>query len=82
LHIAASVKTPTVCISNGNHFQRFANYPIDKQLPITTIFPDAFWQLADTDDKRAISMQFGSDLDINTISPSAVFDIAQPFLEK
>lgn len=40
VHIAASVNTKTICLSNGNHFGRFNPYPDKCADFIYTIYPD------------------------------------------
>lgn len=40
VHIAAATNTPAVCVSNGNHFQRFNPYPPTVAKKISTVYPD------------------------------------------
>lgn len=71
VHIAASVNTPTICISNGNHFGRFNPYPTN-QYKIDTLYPiDAFY---DPTQKRKLieDNSIRSGYNINLISPETV----------
>jgi ADP-heptose:LPS heptosyltransferase len=72
LHLAMSLRTPTVCISNGNHFERFCPYPREMKMPLTVVYPDEF-EVKMKDNKSADLIRCkNSDLDINTIKPEKV----------
>jgi len=73
LHISLAVNAPVLCISNGNHFERFCPYPASMNMPLVTVFPDDFEvKLNDPVLKKSLRCK-GSDIDINGISPIKVF---------
>jgi ADP-heptose:LPS heptosyltransferase len=73
VHFAAAIGTPTVCISNGNHFGRFCPYPLSINSKITTVFPsDSFYQ-PENFEALVKTYVYGSDLDINGITAERVF---------
>lgn len=72
LHMAMAVMTPTICISNGNHFERFCPYPKDMNIPLTVVFPDEFEMKMKTVESRNSIKCKGSEMDINTITPDKV----------
>lgn len=74
LHIAASVNTPTVCISNANHFLRFTPYTKETGLPITSIYPKSFYKIYKSDEQAYNKMKNGSSLNINEISTMEVIN--------
>jgi len=74
LHLAMAVNTPTICISNGNHFERFCPYPRDMNMPLNVVFPDEFEaKIKDETMVRSLRCK-GSDIDINLIGPDKVFN--------
>jgi ADP-heptose:LPS heptosyltransferase len=73
VHIAASVKTPTVCISNGNHFGRFNPYPKDVFQYITTVYPSNIFYDSSKRQKLISMTRIKSEININEIKPSDVF---------
>ena len=74
VHIAASVNTKTVCLSNGNHYGRFNPYPAESADFIHTIYPDSI--SASTGEFETIVKKYyiKSDLDINSIKVKQVFE--------
>lgn len=80
VHLAASVNTPAVCISNGNHFGRFNPYPKYIAPFIRTIYPD---ELKDSEKNYFALVKkyhINSDLNINTIKPETVLIEAENLL--
>lgn len=71
IHIAAAVRTPFVCISNGNHFGRFVPYPPEVFERCEFIFPV---KAADALQKNDASFRFASHLDINSIEVEQVLN--------
>ncbi|MVN21128.1 glycosyltransferase family 9 protein [Mucilaginibacter arboris] len=81
VHIAAALKTPAVCISNGNDFGRFNPYPSTLAENIITLYPiDNFYknELYQTN----VQKFHISDLDINDITVQSVFEAAKTLIEK
>jgi len=66
IHIAASLKIPFICISNGNHYGRFNPYPENVFNKGFFIYPFKTNGL-DADEIKE-KYRFGSSLDINTIT--------------
>ena len=78
-HIAVAVNTPTVCISNGNHYMRFAPYPKDIYDKIITLFPDEIMR-ANNNNKIAEKYSVKSDLNINKVSVNQVYQAVSTLL--
>jgi ADP-heptose:LPS heptosyltransferase len=78
-HIAAAVKTPFICISNGNHILRFHPYPRE-------IFDKAFYIYPEEisshigNPEYLEKFRFASDLDINSISVEKVKEAVKKVL--
>lgn len=83
VHIAAATKTPTVCISNGNHFGRFNPYPSEIGNKIVTLYPFEHFYTADEKQRIDIIVKYKlmSDLNINLIEPLKVFHAILPLIE-
>lgn len=77
LHLAMAVMTPTVCISNGNHFERFCPYPKDMEMPLTVVYPDEFEIKMNTEESLNFIRCKGSEININTIIPGKVINAIQ-----
>lgn len=74
LHLAMAINTPTVCISNGNHFERFCPYPENMNVPLSVVFPEEFeLKLKDISTGDSLRCK-GSEIDINRIGVNKVFD--------
>ncbi len=72
-HLALALRIPTVCISNGNHFERFCPYPEAMKMPLLTIYPAQFEEIIQ-DEKMIASVRCKeATYNINTISPERVF---------
>jgi ADP-heptose:LPS heptosyltransferase len=82
MHIAASVNTHTICISNANHFLRFTPYPKEIGLPMTSIYPKSFYKIYKSDEHTYNKMKNGSSLDINEISTMEVINQIEVLLSK
>ncbi len=67
IHIAASTKTPFVCISNGNHFGRFHPYPAEVFDKAIFVYPPKIKAHLTDPDYLQEKYRFGSELDINTV---------------
>ena len=80
VHIAAAVGTPAVCISNGNHFGRFNPYPEVLSKCIYTVYPDESFYDKNNYDTCVKKYKYGSAIDINTITPDKVFQLASSLL--
>jgi ADP-heptose:LPS heptosyltransferase len=72
LHISLAIDVPVLCISNGNHFERFCPYPSDMNMPLAVVFPDEFESKMKTDESRISLRCKGSEIDINTITADKV----------
>jgi ADP-heptose:LPS heptosyltransferase len=74
VHFAAALDVPTVCISNGERFQRFSPYPLSISDKIVTLFPNDFFYDKSKFLELALQYQYESPLDINSIQPQSVFE--------
>jgi len=74
LHLAMALMIPTICISNGNHFERFCPYPKAMNMPLVTIFPEEFERKMEADKSLNSIRCKGSELNINLITPDKVFN--------
>ena len=72
LHLAMALMTHTICISNGNHFERFCPYPKGMNMPVIVIFPDEFEMKMKTDVSLASIRCKSSEININLITPDKV----------
>lgn len=74
VHIGAASGTPTLCVSNGNHFGRFTEYPPRLATCVTTLYPPAVE--AARDDPAALRERYrrGSFEDIDSIDPARAVD--------
>jgi len=70
VHIAAAIDTPTLCISNGNHFGKFHPYPKKISKKVHHIYPRQIKNKSFKELSRKYSK--GSSLDINIITPKEV----------
>jgi ADP-heptose:LPS heptosyltransferase len=73
VHIAATVHTPAICISNGNHFGRFNPYPATSS-NIFTLYPDKKFYDKDYREILIEECKKRSPYDINQINSSEVID--------
>lgn len=80
VHIAASVETKTICISNGNHIGRFNPYPEEISKNIETIYPLEITNGFNRFPELINEHHFLSSVNINTITPEEVFEKAEKHL--
>lgn len=82
VHIAASVNTNAICLSNGNHLGRFNPYPIDCADFIHTIYPEEI--SSNMKEYRTFVNNFiiKSDMDMDKISVDTVFFKVSSILKK
>ena len=73
VHIAASVGTKTICLSNGNHFGRFNPYPKSMADNIETIYPPEIAERMNDYENLIKEFAIRSSVDINEISAEQVF---------
>ncbi|MFZ1323254.1 MAG: glycosyltransferase family 9 protein [Ignavibacteria bacterium] len=73
VHIAASVGTKAVCISNGNHFGKFNPYPEELAENIITIYPAEVTSRMEKYEELIREYEISSDLDIDQISAEEIF---------
>lgn len=84
VHIAASVGTNAICISNGNHFGRFNPYPQSLSTKVITIYPlDKFY----TTDKKQVTelvehYRIQSNEDIRKVTVSGLIKEVQENIKK
>lgn len=73
VHIAASLDTPVLVISNGNHYGRFTPYPNSKSTNYVVVYPPEIEREENTDIllKRYSS---GSELPIDSIDANVVLE--------
>jgi ADP-heptose:LPS heptosyltransferase len=81
VHIAAAVNTQTVCISNGERFNRFSPYPLSITNLITYFFPNNDFYEKNKNAYLTEQYQYFSNLDINEIKPESVFTTVIKLLE-
>ncbi len=82
VHFSASVNTPFICISNGNHFGRFHPYPKETDVKGIFLYPEEIRNLISDGDYLKTKYGFGSDLDVNQIDESFVISALEKFLSK
>lgn len=80
VHIAVSVNTNTVCISNGNHIGRFNPYPAEISTCIETIYPPEIMCEMEKFPELVKRFQIKSNIDINKITTDRVFEKVSIFL--
>lgn len=81
VHIAASVETKTICISNGNHIGRFNPYPEEISKNIETIYPLEITNSFNRFPELINEHHFLSTVNINSITPDEVFEKAEKHLK-
>ena len=74
-HIAAALNIKFICISNGSYYRRFHPYPSEVYDKAFYVYPGEFRE------EDFESYRFGSDLNINTISPDKVIDPVSRILD-
>lgn len=72
VHMAAMVGTPTICLSNGNHFRRWNPYPQLLSPKVFTLYPDAFFEL----DRKGqlLAHTRGSTIPMSELKPEQVWE--------
>ncbi len=78
LHIAVATNTPVICISNGNHYGRFSPYPKSLYSKGSFIYPPIMKNK--TDDFLKKTYGKGSQLNINTITPSIIKPLIKNYI--
>lgn len=74
VHMAAAVGASCICVSNGNHYQRFHPYPKEMNLNVIHIYPETFESDINKDVKLGEKYYYQrSDYDINSISVDRVY---------
>ena len=68
VHIAASVDTPTVCITKGAHAFRFNNYPRELGINICFVFPTAIEAFVQNGNFQNYQSQYNDQVEISSIS--------------
>lgn len=74
-HISIALETPTLVISNGNHFSRFFPYPDEISKNLKVLLPSKLIELTNSPEvlkKKYKYLKYYSDFDINEISPADV----------
>lgn len=82
IHFAASVDTPFVCISNGNHFGRFHPYPKEMGVKGIFIYPDEIMKFFSDEEYLKLKYGFDSELDIDQINEKEVISAVEKSLTK
>lgn len=80
VHIAASVDTKAVCISNGNHIGRFNPYPEDISKNIETIYPSEITDGFGRFPELVKEYHYLSYVNINSITSEDVYQKAEMIL--
>ncbi len=79
-HIGVAAKKPVIVISNGEHYGRFTEYPKNIYDKIYYAYPPAITASHLNFEELVELYQYGSRLDIKTISVQAVIDIIEKSL--
>lgn len=82
IHFAASVDTPFVCISNGNHLGRFHPYPKEMGVKGIFIYPDEIMKFFSDEEYLKLKYGFDSELDIDQIIEKEVISAVEKSLTK
>ena len=82
IHIAAAVRVPFVCISNGQHFGRFNPYPEEIFKDGYYIYPPKISERMDEFDKLIKEYRFEAIHDINSIRSDNVMDLVKIVIPK
>ncbi len=72
VHIGAALDKPVFCISNGNHFGRWTEYPDELNKNITYVYPPQIKERLNEKNALATEYLLKSELDINTITVEEV----------
>lgn len=80
IHIAAAVKTQSICIANGERYLRFSPYPVSMTNKIITVFPDNSFYEISNQGIYAEKFRYKSDIDIDSISIERVFQFIKTIL--
>jgi ADP-heptose:LPS heptosyltransferase len=56
-HLSVAVGTPSICISNGNHYKRFVPYPENWNTKSLTVLPPAFQELSEIEKVNLTKLQ-------------------------
>lgn len=78
VHMGFLVNTPTVCIYKGDHYGRFQPYPKNISKKLITIMPKRLEDILE--EKRYQKFQDISDIDINEVAVSQVFEASKKLL--
>jgi ADP-heptose:LPS heptosyltransferase len=83
MHIAVALNKKAICISNGNHYNRFVPYPLSIYKNLDILLPEAF------NEENLASENFlnyyyshHSYLNINEIKPEDVFNVCKKYLKR
>jgi ADP-heptose:LPS heptosyltransferase len=83
IHIAVALNKKAVCISNGNHYNRFVPYPQSIYKDLMVILPDQFNEGIRNDiNFEQTYYKSTSQLNINKIRPETVFEACLKYTEK
>jgi ADP-heptose:LPS heptosyltransferase len=81
VHMAATTKTPAICLSQGNHFGRWNPYPATVAPWIKTIYPDEFYPLEQHWDQLVNAYHDFSNLPIQKVQVERVIKNLETWLE-
>ena len=80
VHICAALGKTVFCISNGNHFKKYTEYPPRLKKNVYYIYPAEVETLMKSSyEQAARKYDFKSDLDIDSISPQKVINSIYSF---
>lgn len=77
-HIAVASGAQSICISNGNNYNRFIPYPEYINSKQIVLLPDSIKNMSDKEQKK---LYFRSDIDIKLISVECVYNACQKILD-
>ncbi|MDD5757935.1 MAG: glycosyltransferase family 9 protein [Desulfobulbaceae bacterium] len=72
VHLAAALDCVPFCVSNGNHFLKYSEYPAGLAKSVFYIYPDELDAMRHDDQALARRFDFKSTLDINSIPVAKV----------
>lgn len=80
VHIAAATNVLFICISNGQHYERFHPYPEEIFPKGYYLYPVGFKTNSSEVEKTTEEYRYGSGLNINTVSPLDVINLCEKIL--
>ena len=80
MHISVALNIPTICISNGNNYNRFCPYPDEMGVKLLVVLPGEFENMISNKESRENLFGKESELNMNLIPPEKVFQAVKKIL--